>query len=120
MWSIHFKTDGPKALNKKQKDRLFQAAALVIPEGDILSTRGEITQGGITGLNRFRNLGFEKTGERTIKKRSPNFKNMSEEELKNEIDNYTKILAESSDNVIDKFIYEQINNLNNELKKRND
>jgi len=53
----------------------------LIPEGDKLSTWGAISQGGISGLNRFRKLGFEKTGERTIKRRSPNFKTMTDEEL---------------------------------------
>ena len=119
MWSIHFKVDGPTTLNEKQKQRLFQAAALLIPEGNILSTRGEITQGGIAGLNRFRNLGFEKSGERTIKRRSPNFKLMTNEELANEVNNYLQEMANSTDNNLDKYVYEQIENLNKELSKRN-
>ena len=81
-WSIHFKTDNPKAneegqsysgLNDSQKLRLFQGAALVIPEGEFLSTWGELTPGGISGLNRFGqrnftgNLRFIKTGVRNLK-----------------------------------------------------
>ena len=116
-WSIHFKTERG-ALNEKQKQRLFQAAALLIPEGDHLSTYGAISQGGISGLNRFRNLGFEKTGERTIKRRSPNFKTMTDEELDIQVDKYTQIMANSSDNKLDKYVYEQIDNLNRELSKR--
>lgn len=119
MWSIHFKVDSPTTLNEKQKQRLFQAAALLIPEGHILSTRGAITQGGIAGLNRFRNLGFEKSGERTIKRRSPNFKSMTDEELNIESESYTQELANSIDNKLDKYTYEQIENLNKELAKRN-
>ena len=119
MWSIHFKTDSPTSLNERQKQRLFQAASLLIPEGDVLSTRGAITQGGIAGLNRFRTLGFEKSGERTIKRRSPYFKSMTDEELDIEIERYNKILAESSDNKLDKYIYEQIENLNQEINRRN-
>ena len=81
-WSIHFKTDNPKVgeegqgysgLNESQKIRLFQAAALVIPEGEYLSTYGELTPGGISGLNRFGQKSFVgdnrfiKSGVRKVK-----------------------------------------------------
>ena len=45
---------------------MFQAAALIIPEGDFLSTWGEVTPGGIAGLNRFSKLGFTLTGIRQV------------------------------------------------------
>ena len=82
-WSIHFKTDNPKrkegdpysGLSESQKKRLFLAAALVIPEGDYLSTWGELTPGGISGINRFgqeefvgRNR-FIKSGTRKVKRK---------------------------------------------------
>jgi len=37
---------------------LFRAAAAIIPEGDKLSTWGELTKGGISGINRFGQLDF--------------------------------------------------------------
>ena len=116
-WSIHFKTERD-SLNEKQKQKLFQAAALLVPEGDKLSTWGVISQGEISELNKFRTLGFEKTGERTIKRRSPNFKTMTDEELDIQVDKYNQILADSVDNKLDKYVYEQIDNLNRELAKR--
>ena len=70
-WSIHFKT--PRTLTTEQKQRLFQAAAAVIPEGDKLSTWGELTKGGISGINRFGQLDFlggiefEQVGTRQVK-----------------------------------------------------
>ena len=70
-WSIHFKTGNDKEthtdLTEEQKQRLFEAAATVIPEGDKLSTWGSLTRGGISGLNRFgRFRGFKKSGDRKV------------------------------------------------------
>ena len=84
-WSIHFKTDNPRAgednqpysgLSDNQKKRLFRAAALVIPEGEFLSTHGELTPGGISGMDRFGqmdftgNIRFIKSGVRNVKTKS--------------------------------------------------
>lgn len=69
-YSVHFKpTDSknPNAFTQEEKTILFQAVADVIPYGANLSTWGELTKGGIHGLNRFVNLGFTKTGERSAK-----------------------------------------------------
>ena len=69
-YSIHFKpTDSknPNAFTEEEKNTLFQAAADVIPEGANLSTWGELSKGGIHGLNRFFDLGFVKTGDRNVK-----------------------------------------------------
>lgn len=69
-YSIHFKpTDSknPNAFTEEEKNILFQAAADVIPEGANLSTWGELSKGGIHGLNRFFDLGFVKTGDRNVK-----------------------------------------------------
>ena len=69
-YSIHFKpTDSknPNAFTEEEKNILFQAAADVIPEGANLSTWGELSKGGIHGLNRFLDLGFVKTGDRNAK-----------------------------------------------------
>ena len=66
-YSVHFKpTDSknPNAFTQEEKEILFKAVADVIPEGVNLSTWGELSKGGVHGLNRFSNLGFTKTGER--------------------------------------------------------
>ena len=78
-WSIHFKTikegetfeTAPK-LTEEQKQRLFEAAALQIPQGDYLSTWGELTKGGISGINRFGNYGLIEVGKRQVKDRQGN------------------------------------------------
>jgi len=44
---------------------------MMIPEGDMLSTWGAISNGGLSGLDRFRLRGFEKVGERIVKQRTP-------------------------------------------------
>lgn len=69
-YSVHFKpTDSknPNAFTQEEKTILFQAVADIIPYGANLSTWGELSKGGIHGLNRFANLGFTKTGERAVK-----------------------------------------------------
>lgn len=68
-YSVHFKpedSNNPNAFTKEEKEILFQAVADTIPEGGKLSTWGELSRGGIAGLNRFSKLGFEQTGERTV------------------------------------------------------
>lgn len=78
-WSIHFKTikdtetfeTAPK-LTEEQKQRLFEAAALQIPNGDYLSTWGELTKGGVSGINRFKNYGFIEVSKRQVKDRNGN------------------------------------------------
>ena len=67
-YSVHFKTEQGK-LTKEQIQTLVDAIASQIPIGGKLSTWGEITKGGISGLNRFLNNGFKKVGEREIKDR---------------------------------------------------
>ena len=72
-YSVHFKpTDSknPNAFTQEEKAILFQAVADIIPYGANLSTWGELSKGGIHGLNRFANLGFTKTGERAAKTKS--------------------------------------------------
>lgn len=69
-YSVHFKpTDSknPNAFTQEEKAILFQAVSDVIPDGANLSTWGELTKGGIHGLSRFADLGFTKTGERSVK-----------------------------------------------------
>ena len=65
-YSVHFKTEQGK-LTKDQIQTLVDAVASQIPIGGKLSTWGEISKGGISGLNRFLNNGFKKVGEREIK-----------------------------------------------------
>lgn len=80
-WSIHFKTlkegetfeTAPK-LTKEQKERLFSAAASQIPIGDYLSTWGELTPGGVSGLNKFDKYGFTKVSYRDVSLKKTNDK----------------------------------------------
>ena len=74
-WSIHFKTGNGKEnhtdLTLDQKQRLFQAASLIIPEGAKLSTWGFLTKGGVSGINKFKNFsGFKQVGTRKVKLRA--------------------------------------------------
>ena len=72
-YSVHFKpTDSknPNAFTQEEKTILFQTVADIIPEGANLSTWGELSEGGVHGLNRFSELGFTKTGERDAKMKS--------------------------------------------------
>lgn len=78
-WSIHFKTipDGNTfenfiPLTEEQKIRLFKAAADAIPVGDKLSTWGELTPGGVSGINRFKSLGFKQVETREVTDRLGN------------------------------------------------
>lgn len=78
-WSVHFKTipDGDTfesftPLTEEQKTRLFKAAADAIPIGDKLSTWGSLTPGGVSGINRFKSLGFKQVGTREVTDREGN------------------------------------------------
>ena len=108
-YSIHFKpTDSknPNAFTEEEKNILFQAAADVIPEGANLSTWGELSKGGIHGLNRFLDLGFVKTGDRNAKMKTGEDVN---------IPILTKSSEASMDNLSSKTIslpgYEELNGL---------
>ena len=66
-YSVHFKptdSNNPNAFTQDEKAILFQALADIIPAGANVSTWGELSKGGIAGLNRFANLGFIKVGEK--------------------------------------------------------
>lgn len=69
-YAIHFKPTGensPNAFTDDEKEILFRTAAELIPSGAKLSTWGELSRGGIHGLERFRNLGFTQVGTRDVK-----------------------------------------------------
>lgn len=69
-YSVHFKPEdenNPNAWSKEEKEILFQAVADIIPSGGKLSTWGELTKGGIHGLERFKDLGFTEVGRRDVK-----------------------------------------------------
>lgn len=73
-YSVHFKPqnpDGtlswdPNSFSSEEKALLFQQLADLIPEGSYLSTWGELSRGGIAGVNRFLSLGFEQVGTRQV------------------------------------------------------
>lgn len=72
--SVHFKTadtfhgvDGRQMLSPEEKKLLFDTYAADFPEGEILSTYGNISPGGIHGLNRFKTeYGWKQVGERVV------------------------------------------------------
>ena len=59
--------DNPNAWSEEEKEILFQAVADMIPSGAYLSVRGELSKGGVAGLNRFGNLGFTEVERRDVK-----------------------------------------------------
>lgn len=116
-WSIHFKT--PRTLTIDQKQRLFRAAAVVIPEGDKLSTWGELTKGGISGINRFGQLDFlggiefEQVGKRKVYQRN-SYSGLSVEQLKEALEEQ-KSFIEEGNTVLDRNLYYNIEQINSEL-----
>lgn len=67
---VYFKPkdkDNPNTWSEEEKEILFQAVADMIPSGAYLSVRGELSKGGVAGLNRFGNLGFTEVERRDVK-----------------------------------------------------
>lgn len=72
--SVHFKTadtfhgvDGRQMLSPNEKKLLFDTYAEDFPEGEFLSTYGNLSPGGVHGLNRFKTeYGWKQVGERIV------------------------------------------------------
>ena len=72
--SVHFKTadtfhgvDGRQMLSPNEKKLLFDTYAADFPEGEFLSTYGNLSPGGVHGINRFKtDYGWKQVGERAI------------------------------------------------------
>lgn len=72
--SVHFKTadifhgvDGRQMLSPNEKKLLFDIYAADFPEGEFLSTYGNLSPGGVHGLNRFKTeYGWKQVGERVV------------------------------------------------------
>lgn len=72
--SVHFKTadtfhgvDGRQMLSPEEKKLLFDTYAEDFPEGELLSTYGNLSPGGVHGLNRFKTeYGWRQVGERVV------------------------------------------------------
>lgn len=72
--SVHFKTadtfhgvDGRQMLSSNEKKLLFDTYAEDFPEGEFLSTYGNLSPGGVHGLNRFKTeYGWKQVGERVV------------------------------------------------------
>ena len=118
-WSVHFKT--PRTLTIEQKQRLFQAAATVIPEGDKLSTWGELTKGGISGIDRFGQLDFldgiefEQIGTRKVYQRNV-YSGLSIEQLKEALEEQKSHIG--NETILDRNLYYNIEQINSELEKQ--
>ena len=76
-YSVHFKTRSKKGyggneyiitpLADAEKKSMFKALAWAIPDGANVSTWGELSEGGIHALDRFKEFGFTQTGTRKVK-----------------------------------------------------
>lgn len=72
--SVHFKTadtfhgvDGRQMLSPNEKKLLFDTYTADFPEGEFLSTYGNLSPGGVHGLNRFKTeYGWKQVGERVV------------------------------------------------------
>lgn len=72
--SVHFKTAdtfhgvyGRQMLSPNEKKLLFDTYAADFPEGEFLSTYGNLSPGGVHGLNRFKTeYGWKQVGERVV------------------------------------------------------
>ena len=72
--SVHFKTadtfhgvDGRQMLSPNEKKLLFDTYVEDFPEGEFLSTYGNLSPGGVHGLNRFKTeYGWKQVGERVV------------------------------------------------------
>lgn len=72
--SVHFKTadtfhgvDGRQMLSTNEKKLLFDTYAADFPEGKFLSTYGNLSPGGVHGLNRFKTeYGWKQVDERVV------------------------------------------------------
>ena len=73
--SVHFKTadtfhgvDGRQMLSSEEKKLLFDTYAADFPEGEFLSTYGNLSPGGVHGINRFKtDYGWKQVGERAVR-----------------------------------------------------
>lgn len=73
--SVHFKTgdtrfgvDGRSVTTPQERQMLFDAVAEDFPEGELLSTHGSLSPGGVHGLNKFQTqYGWVKVGDRNVK-----------------------------------------------------
>lgn len=73
-YSVHFKTgdtfhniDGRQIVRDTEKKMLFDAYAADFPEGGLLSTYGNLSPGGVHGINRFKtDYGWKQVGKRAV------------------------------------------------------
>lgn len=69
VYDVHFKTTDYEnnPFSQDEKNQLFQAVVDVLPEGAVVSTTGEISKGGVSGLKQLTTRGLIDSGEtRTI------------------------------------------------------
>ncbi len=61
-WLLHFENDSDEPYTNEDKIKLIEATANLTDSGDIISTEGGITPGGISCLKRFQMFGFDIIG----------------------------------------------------------
>jgi len=62
-WNLHFENDSDTEFTKEEKFILFEAAADIIQSGDIVTTEGGVTPGGISALKNMPFHGFKIIGK---------------------------------------------------------
>lgn len=61
-WLLHFENDSDTPYTNEEKITLIEAATDLMDSGDIISTEGGVTPGGISCLKRFEIFGFDIIG----------------------------------------------------------
>lgn len=61
-WLLHFENDSDSPYTDEEKFTLIQATVDLMDSGDIISTEGGVTPGGISCLKRFEMFGFDIIG----------------------------------------------------------
>lgn len=62
-WIIHFENDSKTPFTEDEKIILFNAVSDIIQPGDIVTTEGGVTPGGISALKRLAKYGFKIIGK---------------------------------------------------------
>lgn len=61
-WLIHFENDSNKPFTDQEKHILFNAVSDIIDKGDVVTTEGGVTPGGISALKKLKMHGYKEIG----------------------------------------------------------
>lgn len=62
-WFIHFENHSTTPFTSEEKYTLYLAVADIIEDGDVVTTEGGVTPGGISAIKNLSKYGFQKIGE---------------------------------------------------------